>query len=755
MTPSDDSSPVLSTDRALKEAARLQHEMETLAQRIRGLILSQPPIHLLGYVWSHFFVSRLKESERLEGQPIESDITRQFQHTLEYMHAVWSAEAGPYPSGKLDEAKAKELLVQCLKMADLAMMHAMVSSAASESREFGAESQTFEYHAKTTWLIIRGHRYQVLEQEFFEFVLAPHDDALNEAYGVDARAIARGIQAIADSMRTGYSDAVQKMHDGNKKCRALMAEKSISMEQAVTELRAQGADFDNAMADAWSNMFMGGICNLSKQTKLPALLLADMAHELGDEKDFFASGPFQGTLYRRLPARVRPLIKLGADYYATDAQFVRDSTYRAIQWGLLQRLPSYRNSWSVNQSKLVESSFPRILAHQTKGATFLEEVYFRDSATGEWVETDLVGMIDDVLLVVESKAGVMAMHSPATDYHVHARTIQNLVVDAYRQCRRFVEYLASAPEVPLFRKGDGRYEQVALLRKELFRVILPVGLTIESFTPFSSMCKALPEVQPLLGLHPFISMSVDDLFVLRRLLSSAGELFHYLEVRQAIAGIVPATIFDELDHLGAYVTKNRFDQNLRELLTKGDMVTAASFSDVIDGHFGQEDWQTRAVPRQVYPNPIQSLLDALDRIQSAGWLRIDAHLRNFGDEGRNNLAEQLHTLISSLRDHANRRFTVDAEPPLQFWVCRNGSAPSDSDLTKQGMISCLVFDTPSTSVICAEYENDHHISNVTCRTVLAPLVDRVDYADLKKEAERQKGRRIDLRQSATPKEDPL
>lgn len=33
------------------------------------------------------------------------------------------------------------------------------------------------------------------------------------------------------------------------------------------------------------------------------------------------------------------------------------------------------------------------------------------------------------------------------------------------------------------------------------------------------------------------------------------------EVRQSVAGLRRAHLFDEYDHLGAYITKNRFDQD--------------------------------------------------------------------------------------------------------------------------------------------------------------------------------------------------
>ena len=65
----------------------------------------------------------------------------------------------------------------------------------------------------------------------------------------------------------------------------------------------------------------------------------------------------------------------------------------------------------------------------------------------------------------------------------------------------------------------------------------------------------------------------DDLFVLNRFLPTTGVLIHYLQVRQSVGGIRNANLFDETDHLGAYIQQNRFDMTLREQMDGGaDMV---------------------------------------------------------------------------------------------------------------------------------------------------------------------------------------
>src|SRR5690606_2223688 len=128
----------------------------------------------------------------------------------------------------------------------------------------------------------------------------------------------------------------------------------------------------------------------------------------------------------------------------------------------------------------------------------------------------------------------------------------------------------SACEVSLYHLVDGKYEECARVRRSDYRLMVPIGLTVESFSPFSAYCKELPQVNPLLGKHAFVSLSIDDLFVLTRLLPTPGLFAHYMETRQAVAGIRKAHIFDELDHLGAYLTKNRFDQEITEQLKSGE-----------------------------------------------------------------------------------------------------------------------------------------------------------------------------------------
>lgn len=735
----------------LAAADGLRQEMEALSLEVRDLILLQPPLQLLAYLLAQLQMSVIAAVSAAgdDARP-DKEAIKSFQLAAEYAHAVWSCHSDlPEESGPFDEAKAVELFQVLEKLEAKTIMYCMASSAANIEDKGNHQSADTEFRAKSSWAFIRGHRYQVLEGEFFRFVLEPHDDALREAYGIGFDEIAAGIQNISDALRTGFSHAVEKMSERMDQAYAQVEDSGDDLGAVIARLNREDPTFATEVSGMMRDMFFGGVCNLSRHSNLPSTLLEDLSYLPGENASFFGEGQFVGTPMRTLPARIKPGIKLGEEFYATDGQFVRDSAYRAIQWGLWARMP-YRDEWIKRQGRVVEQAYPRIFSKQLQNAITYSSVFYQDVESGQWVETDLLILLDDALLVIEAKAGAMPMQSPATNFASHERVIQELIVKAYRQCKRFLDYLASRPEVALYHLVDGAYVEVAKIRRANFRLIIPIGLTVEAFTPFSAMAKELAEVQPILGAHPFISMSVDDLFVLNRFLPTAGELLHYLEVRQQVAGIPRALLFDEIDHLGAYISKNRFDADIRDQLKEADMVSWDAFSDVVDKHFEGPSWETDEIPSQPYPETLTRILNSLDRLRPPGWLRVDSFLRDYGGDGRENFAQLVNELEPTLTQHPRRRLQIGQDKPLQMWTCRNGAAPAPEEIRFQAEVGCLVVEAAEMLVVVALYDRPGDISGLRCFSFPRPTILQSNFGDLQAEANRQRGRLVKLDRSKKP-----
>lgn len=658
-------------------AASLLKEMEAIAARMRGLIVTMPPHDLLGYIYAQYMMKAMADQSATEEKREDDgldDLINENQFLLEYVHAVLASDAAPTEMA-FDEAQCAELLELGRKLRAQAMFFAMATSADTKDGVFGPDTADIEFRAKSTWVMLRGNRYQVLEEEFYRYVLAPHNDVLIEVYGVGASEIAEGFQAMANATRSGHAYAIKEMMKQFEAVRAFAAAQDEPWEDAMKAWAEANSEQKKAAGRAMEDIFRGGITNVSRHTKLPSALLADLAYRRGEETEFFAAGDFAGTPYQTLPARKKPLIQLGSDYYAVDPCFARDAGYRALLYNLLQRKPDYKKTFENRQKTMSEGAFADILAAQLPGAKIFQEVYYKDPASNQWAENDTLILVDDVLFLVEAKAGAAAtIASPALDFGRHAQSVQDLVLKAYKQCARFFSYLNSADEVPLYHFVAGKYEECGRVRRSGYRVMVPIGLTVESFSPFSTYCKELPQVVPLFGKHAFVSLSIDELFVLKRFLPTPGSFAHYMEVRQAVAGIRRAHLFDEFDHLGAYLKKNRFDQEIADQL-KGGMVNLViwdGMSDIVDRSFEGEDWESGPFPTQVFPEELLKLLEALDATRAQGWLSAESHIRDLGEEGRNSLAKMLFDLLQTLKQYPARYFSLSGDGyPLFIWLQRH------------------------------------------------------------------------------------
>ena len=698
-------------------------EMERKSSRARDLILRQPPKQLLGYVWSKHYLSASHEmDEQGLGYRPNKVIMETFQLLLEFVHAAWSCSAElPDERSKLSESEVEEILDTLEELRNTTLLYCLMRSARMAAESPNRHGGDQGIWAMMVWVNLRGRRYQTLEEEFLQFVLSPHDEALRKCYDMGTDEIAAGVQAIARVTRTGIAGAVDRLK------RQMMVARSLGVEGI-------GPQFRTEVREAVDDFLQGGICNLSRHTNFSHSLLKDISYSLGENTEFLAEGELRGTPLRTLPSLVKPGIKLGDDYYITDGQLIRDVAFRCVQRGLLGRDPGYSEEWNRRQKCLIEEAFTKIFASHLRTAEAYHSVFFREPKTGNWMETDLVVVIGDVLLVIEAKAGVMAMRSPAEDFDRYMASVERLIVKAYRQCKRFLECMASETAMAIYELHDGEYVKMADLRLEKFRKVLPIGLTVESVSPFSTGLHDSETTVPLLGQHVFMSMSVDDLLVLRRFLSTAGELFHYLDVKQQACSVANAVLIGEMEHLGAYISHNRYDAELRKQRTESEFVIWNSFADVVDRYFEGENAGRGDVPRQNYPSELAAVLSVLDRKRPSGWLTMDATIRDLDREHRHNLSKLLADLKATLRGHDYRHMTFFNETPVQVWACLGDRLPQSKEVRRHAEVVSLLAAAPRTRVLLLSYNKKRKLTNAACKSYAAPHKGRRDYMGLERQA---------------------
>ena len=203
-------------------------------------------------------------------------------------------------------------------------------------------------------------------------------------------------------------------------------------------------------------------------------------------------------------------------------------------------------------------------------------------------------------------------------------------------------------------------------------MFFPIGLTIESFVPFSASSKQLPGIDPILGRIPFIAMAIDDLFTLNRFLPTAGELMHYLTVRQRLAGHKKLILVDEADHLGLYVSHKRYDIAADFIVSQGiERIVHGQAATPVNAYFGQENWEQISPPRQHFPKRFSQILRVLDTERRRGFLRTDAIIRDLGEAIREQLEAGIEAELPHLGDVSHRRILFTGTYPCVLCLQRD------------------------------------------------------------------------------------
>jgi len=150
-------------------AEKLRVEMEALALKIRDAALSLPPVQLLAYVLAGVHTKILADiREQADDYRPDKELVGEFSFALEYLHAVWSCHSNLLPeTAPFDEAKAAEVLTLLKQLKAVTFNYCFMSSGAKHAAGGDDYQTTLEFQAKSSWVNIRGHRYQVLEGEFF------------------------------------------------------------------------------------------------------------------------------------------------------------------------------------------------------------------------------------------------------------------------------------------------------------------------------------------------------------------------------------------------------------------------------------------------------------------------------------------------------------------------------------------------------------------------------------------------------------
>ena len=545
---------------------------------------------------------------------------------------------------------------------------------------------------------VRGVRYQAIEEEYLTILLARQDELIRSVYGIGSTEVVEGVSALIRSLTLGWVEDLDRV--------VTRYQDMSNQDVGMPDSSSSGLEIDK------DRLYGCRLNDVFLTTQWPGVLICDLSLPVACSRDceaFEALDPL-GIL----PIVKKPFLQIGERSYCFCPANLLDNFYRAFYQAIKSRYQkaglgttaNFATIWKDNQASASEEGVAAIIKSILPEAKICANCYIPSKGI-KWdkrrfEEHDLVVIYEDVLIVIEVKAGAFCPTDPIEDLRGHIKSFENLLESASRQASSVVNYIERCEGGPC-RLYDARGRVELEFPSSLVRSIFKICVTVDDFGEFASKADKLSFIEMANGT---IALSIDDLLVYKRYFDNPLRFLHYLEQRRAAACMPALYLNDELDNLGLYINYNRYPEVLsREAKeTKPDYENDHRFR--IQGFLGFrthiDAWFDNLYAGEESDKPIQSsflmfdcLVELLNDVNLGYWRRPAANtLLNCDFKQREMISDGIQ---SRLNPSAPLNWVIElfsrkpGNIPLSIFVNRE-EHPNDDKACKEKCIATLVFD---------------------------------------------------------------
>ena len=490
------------------------------------------------------------------------------------------------------------------------------------------EGQTIEALMESQLMyLVRGKRYQVFEMDYYKSLLVEHNDIFLELFGIDSSAIITGIKNIQYSLSQGFLDAYTNLYSSFK-----------NFQSGNKDIQTFSNDKD--FKEFIDKIFNINLRNIAKVTNWPESLLKELSWNLNDPQvNFFNNSTFSGWPVTYLPVFQRPFIKIDNQYYCFDYYVFIDYFYRVLQKTITRLNPQY--SWNDNQQiaseKMVENIFKTILPNCI---TYTSNYYPINNSSKNFAENDLLVKYDEILIIVEVKAGSFIYTTPMEDFENHIESYKSLIEKADHQCNRTLAYLQQNESAKIYNQNHNIKATIDM--KNISKIYM-ISVTIDNINTFAAKAEKLTFLKLSTST---ISIGVDDLMAYKKYFDSPLTFLHFLEQRALATKEKKLTLNDELDHLGMYIKHNLYPLTLQNT-ENYDRVNFHGYRTDLDRYFNSlyHSQSNIIKPTQPLPTLFKEIINWLDNANIKNRVTMANFLLNFSQESKEQLSASVLSVI--------------------------------------------------------------------------------------------------------------
>lgn len=531
--------------------------------------------------------------------------------------------------------------------------------------------------------LVRGNRYQVFEIGYYKKLLKEHDDIFKDVFGIGTEDIINGISRLQYSVTQGKADALNQFQNIFEEFQNYGVEYQDTF---FAEHKQEGEDFYN-------KFFGTQLRDVAKVTQWPENFIKELSWKLNDNTNSFNDSPFAGWPIIDLPVFKRPFIRINNISYCFDYYSFIDNFYRVIQKTITRLRPHYR--WSDNQQvaseKMVENIFQSLLPHCL---TYRSNYYPINNSMKQAAENDLIVLYDDVLIIVEVKAGSFVYTPPILDFDAHIKSYKSLIEKADWQCQRTKDYLTGKSQPLLYNEN---HKVKAVIDMDKISSIFMMSVTIDNINAFAAKAEKLRFMQLKSNA---ISIAVDDLMVYREYFNSPLMFLHFLQQRSLATQESKLALNDELDHLGMYIKHNCYCFQT-DIIPTGSVGNFIGYREDLDNYFCKL-YHPQLSPKKPLPNIPDLFLRIIHYLEVEsieGRSSIANYFLNFSTDAKNDFCNQVDYVL-------NRQKEIKREIPIHAAGVGENSLRYTCFVDQQGVIESSDSQKREYTLACLSWNND-------------------------------------------------
>lgn len=519
-------------------------------------------------------------------------------------------------------------------------------------------------------LAIRVSRYAMFYPDYLESSLLPYEPWITEQYGVSVPEIIAGLQQIEQHAKSGvaerYQDVIAAQMDFAAKLGAQGYEVGADAspeEVARTQEAFSREDFKGAYSDLAEKCrlaFTPAIFDITDLSSLPKPLLSLFSVRPAEDVLSSLTGPDHDDLSPLSTSvlHYKPFLEVGDRFYYFYHSGFDDRIAEIIEVALFANRPDAIPEFTKRRSDRLEADACRLLTSALRPEFVFRNVFYPnpDQVSGGLAELDILMGADDVLLLVEAKAGRFSKAASRGADKSLAKDLSELIVEGQRQAERAEKYIRSADQVTFF-DGTGK-NALHTLKHSDYRQIVRVVVTREQLGWVGARIAILSLLDPGLSQASPWHVSLDDLRVVAELFQNNELQFaHFLAQRLKASSELRLRQDDEIEHIALYNKINFY----HDLPVEGTdrMSFDASYMRDIDFYFADKAaGENPDLPIQKMLPRVRALINALRISQLPGRFEAAYIILSMSAEGRDEFNRALEQVEAGLVEGRQRTIRV-------------------------------------------------------------------------------------------------